>query len=150
MTKSIALFAMFLSVSAQAAGPDATIIKVHHDFEKAMMKNDMATAKKIVRANFDKNFVSKNPDGNQDLEQFIKDLVPPGKLTDFHFTLGKVATKGDTATLPVTVWVKGTMPAPKGKTKAINMKELDTETWKRINGAWKMTMMQQVSMTPVK
>jgi hypothetical protein len=143
----LSAYAISMAALSFASGADAAIRKVHNAFEAAMNKNDFEAAKNVVRANFAPEFKVKSKQGEQNLAGFIANLAPPNtKVTSFHFTLGKITEKGNSATLQSTVHFNGIMTPPKGKPQKLSATETDAETWTKVKGVWKMTHMDEVSV----
>jgi ketosteroid isomerase-like protein len=146
MKRILILGTLTAALMAFGAEPEATIKSVHAKFEAAINKKDFEAAGKIARANFSKDFVAKEGGHEENLDKFVRNMAPPqGRTINIHFELGKASVKGDTATLEVVVHFKSTMNDSGGKPRTSEGSEKDRETWKKIGGSWKMTLMETVT-----
>ncbi len=141
-------FALSLSAALAAFGaePEATIQRVHAQFEQAMNTNNYAKAKAIAVQNFTPDFVRTRKAFKSNLQQWLQNMNPPAgvKITSFKFSLGKITTTGNTAKLLSTVTGVAQMKQGDGKMHKIVGTSIDEETWVKVGNAWKLRKMATV------
>jgi hypothetical protein len=140
----ILIAAILSAVAFGSAADELAIKKVHAQFEKAIVANDMKTVKALVLKHFAPEFMHQMAGGqSENRDQFIKNMNMPGaKFLGFKFMFGKMSQSGSTMTVPVKVHVKAQMKDAKGKMQTINDIENDVETWVKKGSSWQMTKMK--------
>jgi ketosteroid isomerase-like protein len=145
----ILIAAILSAVAFGSAADEVAIKRVHTQFEKAIVANDMKAVKALVLKHFAPEFMHQLATGqSENRDQFIKNMNMPGaKFLGFKFTFGKMSQSGNTMIVPVKVHVKAQMKDAKGKMKTFNDIENDVETWVKKGSSWQMTKMKSSKLT---
>jgi hypothetical protein len=145
----IVIAAILSAAAFGSAADELAIKKVHGQFEKAIVANDMKAVKALVLKHFAPEFMHQLASGQgENRDQFIKNMNMPGaKFLGFKFSYGKISQSGNVMIVPVKVHVKAQMKDAKGKMKTFNDIENDVETWVRNGSSWQMTKMKSSKLT---
>jgi hypothetical protein len=114
--------------------------------QKALMKKDIAGFKKAVKAGSTSDFKyierGKTMDLDTMCEMMKQGLGSLTKVTEASTKIKDLKEKGNTATCTAIHTMKGTMMGPDKKSHKMVMIGTSKDTYKKVNGKWKMSIME--------
>lgn len=142
---SASLACLAVVCCASAAGVKQELEQVNKQITTAMMKKDMVTLEKVMKAHLTSDFVYEEAGQKMDFKtmfsQMKMGLSQMKTLTKVESKIISVKESGNNATAKVSHLQEGTMMMPDKKTHKMVFKGVSADTLRKEGGKWKMAKM---------